>query len=341
MKINLSFLIFFIFFETSYCFEYIDAERGLALREEPNTNSRKILIIPNHSRVYVERYYSTNEEIIDNIYGSWVKVHYKGQKGWAFSGYITSLSVMISKEKTNNDSYFYEFTTLNDYKISNCYDEHYMPTENIIDKVQYISNVFKGKSPKLYVLEENKNRATIIKNFNINLFNNGMYEYPALNFISKLNFDPNYSLLLKEDAYIDFTNRHKKNINTYKIKQKHPIKLKNIDYIKIYEQWLVDLNGDGKKEIVSYINKYLYTELGTNKVNAIVVTFYNSTNVLLTEGYETQHLEAIQLIPFYDYPVIKIYISSLCSGENGEFMILFESNSTKPFYDAVNFTHSY
>ena len=334
----------------------MEAKSGLVLRSAPTTNSQKILVIPYHARLDdVNDYYFTNsvkflsnsgmtitnyeivfltnQEVIDGIAGRWVIVKYGNTNGWAFNGYISKLSVMISRTKTNENSYFYEFIIPQDSFLLGYYE-----TLEEIDKEKYMKSVFKDKQSKFYLVEE-KN-TTVIENFDIELLC-GMFYYPAITFTSKKKFDENYALLLKEDAYIDYKNRHKKHINNYKTKLTSPVKLKGIKYKKIHEQWLVDVNGDGEKEIISYIQKTVPTCLGNNQdINAIVVTFKNNFNVFLTGESATYILQSIQLVPFHDYPVIKFYQASLCSGNNGVFMVIFEKNSNKPIYYCVDSTDS-
>ncbi len=341
-RIIIKIIMFCFLFKTIYCFYYVENENGLILRTMPTTNSEKIVIIPKCSIIDVDYYQGTNEEIIDGVSGKWVEVSYEDIRGWAFDADIANLSVMISKSKRKK-YFFYKFILPKDYNnlmLSNCYDKNYDLVDTLIDKTKYLSNVFKGKKPKFYILEENKNRTAVIKNFNIGFFNNGMYDYPAISFISPLNFDNN-SLLLKEEAYLDFIKRHKKKMNSYKKRVKSVIKLKNIDVIKTYEQWLVDMNGDNKEEIVSYVSMYEYRDWGTNLIDKVIITFKNSNIIFYEESNFTTALLTIQLVPFHDYPVIKMYRSSLCSGDNGEFIILFKKNSKEPLFFPVNFTHSY
>ncbi len=70
--------------------KYVNAQSGLRLRENPDIESKIILIIPFSGQVVV---IEEKKEIVnfENINGKWTKVKYKNIEGWVFGGFLGEL----------------------------------------------------------------------------------------------------------------------------------------------------------------------------------------------------------------------------------------------------------
>lgn len=73
--------------EDSQFYMWVIAEQGLNLREYPQINSEKIVLMPYDSKVIL-----INDEkvkdTIDKVKGNWVRVKYNDVDGWAFDAYL-------------------------------------------------------------------------------------------------------------------------------------------------------------------------------------------------------------------------------------------------------------
>jgi uncharacterized protein YgiM (DUF1202 family) len=78
--------------------KYINAYSGLNMRESPGLDGEVILSIPYNSEVEV---ISTRDEVleIDSKTGVWVRITYKNQIGWVFSGYLMEEPMEVNTAK--------------------------------------------------------------------------------------------------------------------------------------------------------------------------------------------------------------------------------------------------
>jgi len=85
------FLLLFISFSfilpSENQFYIVSAKSGLVLRSGPGVKYKKITIIPDGKPVIILKY-AQKQETINNITADWVKVKYKNNIGWVFSGYL-------------------------------------------------------------------------------------------------------------------------------------------------------------------------------------------------------------------------------------------------------------
>ncbi len=68
----------------------VTAPSGLVLREEPNTKSVKLALIPLGTRVQVLEEKSEAEQIGDAT-GRWLRVNHNGIRGWVFGAYLKNI----------------------------------------------------------------------------------------------------------------------------------------------------------------------------------------------------------------------------------------------------------
>lgn len=141
----------------------VNSNIGLSLREEPNSQSKKILMIPNHSHVSVMEYVGEIFSINDDgniLRGQWTKVNiiksskseYIGKSGFVFSGYLKlQEDNLYSKLNLNNynscsfngepfDEVIYSFKSSN---------EAINIIDNIVDNIGLKRNfeIFAGNVP--------------------------------------------------------------------------------------------------------------------------------------------------------------------------------------------------
>ena len=72
-------------------FRKVTASSGLVLREEPNTTSTKLALIPLGTEVQVLEEKAEKVQIGDTS-GRWVRVNHNGIRGWVFGAYLASPS---------------------------------------------------------------------------------------------------------------------------------------------------------------------------------------------------------------------------------------------------------
>jgi hypothetical protein len=87
---------------------YVNASSGLILREKPSINSKKILLIPDHSEINIISETTITEEINGNR-GKWVKVEFKSSIGYVFDYYLLLKSEQLILRN--------EFCNKSDYKL--------------------------------------------------------------------------------------------------------------------------------------------------------------------------------------------------------------------------------
>ncbi|HOT47338.1 MAG TPA: SH3 domain-containing protein [Spirochaetota bacterium] len=71
---------------------YVTSDNGLVLREKPNRQSKRIVVIPYNSRLQVIDGNGPTDTI-DNNTGVWIKVRYKDMSGWVFGGYTSTTKI--------------------------------------------------------------------------------------------------------------------------------------------------------------------------------------------------------------------------------------------------------
>ncbi len=112
---------------------------GLNLREKPSSKSPSLVIIPIGEKVLIKKQLlrklnlHVNFASIRTIKGYWVKVNYKGQTGYVFDGYLSSLPypVIFKQEFYQKNNYSIESAYLFAHfkKISNAFDTTLIPKE--------------------------------------------------------------------------------------------------------------------------------------------------------------------------------------------------------------------
>ncbi|MEM7182080.1 MAG: SH3 domain-containing protein [Spirochaetota bacterium] len=79
-------------------FLWVTAKGGLHLRSRPSVSGKKLVLIPNGSRVdFLEQ---GKEQVISGKKGHWMKIRYAGKEGWSFGAYLTRKKI-ISEKVTN------------------------------------------------------------------------------------------------------------------------------------------------------------------------------------------------------------------------------------------------
>lgn len=70
---------------------YVNSKGGLRMREEANTESKIVILIPNGSQV--EELESSSETVeINGKSGRWTKVKFDGNEGWVFGAFLTDVA---------------------------------------------------------------------------------------------------------------------------------------------------------------------------------------------------------------------------------------------------------
>jgi hypothetical protein len=72
---------------------YIVANGGLTLRDKPYKTGNKIALIPDETLIFWKKIDERNNKLEENygLPGKWIKIEYKNQSGYIFSGYTTSV----------------------------------------------------------------------------------------------------------------------------------------------------------------------------------------------------------------------------------------------------------
>jgi len=73
---------------------YVLAPNGLSLRKENTLDSEKLTVMPRGSAVQLLEAAPTTDIEIEHIQGGMHKVHYQGQIGYAFSGFLSPFELM-------------------------------------------------------------------------------------------------------------------------------------------------------------------------------------------------------------------------------------------------------
>ncbi|WP_236714316.1 hypothetical protein [Leptospira interrogans] len=73
-------------------YRYVATGNGLILRDSPQQNAAKIVLIPFNSKIKIQSKL-TNSTVIDHIEGQWVKAEFKDYSGFVFSPYLSEISI--------------------------------------------------------------------------------------------------------------------------------------------------------------------------------------------------------------------------------------------------------
>ncbi len=371
----LGIFVFLYFGETSlvwasqqFHFKRIAATNGLFLRKKPGTHSPIITKISYLEVVKVFQY-SEPHEIIEEKTGYWAEVEYNKTRGWVFDGFLEEtnefsfsleeyckkdMSILLEKTIiTNNKKTLYQYTF---NFLGSLPDEFYSDPSSFLPDLDYSEEyieeiplpasfyekyLFNNQEPRYFYIVNTPTEYIIISNYEVVLINNGMYFFPVIRETIKRNFpSPTNLLLIRQSAFIDFTNRHASHSLSYEIISP-PLPLKNHQYKKILFQFTIDLNGDRKKELISYVEKmYSRSDIPTTKITSVIVTFNNVHHIELFP-HRNAMFNGIVFIPYHNYPAIRVWQYSLNSGDNMEYLILFEKSSIEPCYIPIDSSQSY
>ncbi|WP_245667279.1 SH3 domain-containing protein [Leptospira tipperaryensis] len=69
-------------------YRYVAGRNGLFLRDLPQQNSTKIILIPFNSKIKIQGKL-TNSTVIDDVEGQWVKAEFEDYSGFVFSPYLS------------------------------------------------------------------------------------------------------------------------------------------------------------------------------------------------------------------------------------------------------------
>lgn len=122
---------------------YVNAKKGLLLREQPTRDSKIIFLIPYQSKVNVIEV-TDKFENIEDISSHWVKINFNNIIGYAFGGFLKQID---TSEKTiiGNNNYLFALTTINKNKQYLTIDKPW-----IIFNKNTINNVSKKNFMVLY-----------------------------------------------------------------------------------------------------------------------------------------------------------------------------------------------
>lgn len=117
------------------------AESGLNLRDNPDTDSRVLKVIPYGSSVTVVET-TPDTKVIEWMSGNWVLVEHDGEQGYLFGGFLSDLPLPVeSFEKSSSDmDLLYPFTNWMDHN----YDQVRKPDTLILDHEQYLTKYYEN-----------------------------------------------------------------------------------------------------------------------------------------------------------------------------------------------------
>jgi len=85
---------------------------------------------------------------------------------------------------------------------------------------------------------------------------------------------------------------------------------------------------------------YSRSDIPTTKITSVIVTFNNVHHIELFP-HRNAMFNGIVFIPYHNYPAIRVWQYSLNSGDNMEYLILFEKSSIEPCYIPIDSSQSY